>query len=352
MRLFRRKPETRANGGGDFYNAVVAQIQADAATKSADAGGTAAIEAAAGQLARAFAAAKCDHPAVTPRFLNQYGRDLIRGGASLHRLDMAAGALTLTPVSQWHWVGHGANPDAWTVNATDYGPSGSRTSWLPYSAVVWGTWGVTAATPWVGRGPASWAGLTAKLAGEAERSLGDESAGPVAQIITMPEGDSDDSDDERRGRLDKLKADLKAKRGDVSLVESTADGHGEGAAGAPHRDWVPERLGPQYPREVVEAARDGYERLLAACGTSVSLFSDADGTAQREALRRWHMGTVLPLAALLEAELTVKLETPITLTFDSYPLDIVGRASAVATLVQGAGMSLDEATRTVLLLDG
>ena len=32
------------------------------------------------------------------------------------------------------------------------------------------------------------------------------------------------------------------------------------------------------------------------CGASVSLFADADGTAQPEAWRRWHLGTVAPLA--------------------------------------------------------
>ncbi|MCY3609676.1 MAG: hypothetical protein F4117_00515 [Acidimicrobiales bacterium] len=46
------------------------------------------------------------------------------------------------------------------------------------------------------------------------------------------------------------------------------------------------------------------------------------------------MGTVLPLAALLEAELTVKLEADYTLHFDRYPLDIAGRAQAFRHLVE------------------
>ena len=50
-------------------------------------------------------------------------------------------------------------------------------------------------------------------------------------------------------------------------------------------------------------------RMVAACGASVSLFTDADGTAQREAWRRWHLGTVQPLARLLAHELTLRLET-------------------------------------------
>ena len=63
-----------------------------------------------------------------------------------------------------------------------------------------------------------------------------------------------------------------------------------------------------------------------ACGTVSPLFTDVDGTSQREALRRWRMGTVRPLARLLETELTVKLETEVRLRFDPYSLNVQGRA--------------------------
>ena len=64
MGWFRRSdPETRAsNGGGDFFNAVVAQLEAQASTRAADAGATAAVEAAAGALSRAFADAERRRP--------------------------------------------------------------------------------------------------------------------------------------------------------------------------------------------------------------------------------------------------------------------------------------------------
>ena len=80
--------------------------------------------------------------------------------------------------------------------------------------------------------------------------------------------------------------------------------------------------------------KDASEAVLAACGTPPSLFTDADGTSQREALWRWHLGTVLPLARLLEHELTLKLDTPVELKFDSYALDMVSRATVVAKLAQ------------------
>ena len=83
-----------------------------------------------------------------------------------------------------------------------------------------------------------------------------------------------------------------------------------------------------------------------------ALFVDnADGTAQREAIRRWHLGTVLPLARLLEHELTAKLETEVRLKFDAYPIDLAGRAQAFQKLVAG-GVAVTEALATGRLLAG
>ncbi len=81
----------------------------------------------------------------------------------------------------------------------------------------------------------------------------------------------------------------------------------------------------------------------------MSLFSDSDGTAQREALRRWHMGTVRPLARLLAHELTMRLETPVALKFDGYPLDLQARAATFQKLVAG-GVAVSEALATSGLL--
>ena len=70
---------------------------------------------------------------------------------------------------------------------------------------------------------------------------------------------------------------------------------------------------------------------------------------QREAIRRWHLGTVLPLARILERELEAKLEADVQLRFDSYPLDLAGRAQAFQKLVAG-GMDVARAAATTGLL--
>ena len=79
----------RRDSGGDFADAVVRLIEAQAAGTAADASSTAAVEAAAGALSRAFAAAEVvgepwAQETVSPAVLGQIGRDLIRKGDSLH----------------------------------------------------------------------------------------------------------------------------------------------------------------------------------------------------------------------------------------------------------------------------
>ena len=113
-------------------------------------------------------------------------------------------------------------------------------------------------------------------------------------------------------------------------------------AGAPQRDWIASRLGPNPPESLVRLASDTFARLTAACGASVSLFTDADGTAQREAWRRWHLSSVLPVAGLIEAELSARFEVGIRFGFDMYATDIAGRAMAFQKLVAG-GMSVEKA---------
>ena len=343
----------KRDSGGDFSDAVVRLIEARAAGTAVDAASTAAVEAASGALSRAFASAAVIgapwvQEAVSPATLAQIGRDLIRSGDSMHVIRMGRdGLVQLIPASSWHWEGN-HDPASWTVRVTAYGPSTSTTWNLSAASVVFVRWGSTPGQPYVGVGPLSWAHTTARLQSEAERSLADEASGPVAQIVPVPQDGGDDSDADP---LAMLKADIKAARGKALLVETSAAGWGEGRTAAPQRDWQAARLGPAPPESMATIRRDAFEAVLAACGTPPSLFTDADGTSQREALRRWHLNTVLPLARLVEHELSMKLETPVELKFDSYALDMVSRATVVAKLAQ-AGVPMTTALEAVSLDGG
>ena len=334
----------RRDSGGDFSDAVVRLIEAQAAGTAADASSTAAVEAASGALSRAFASAEVVGPAwvqeaVSPVVLGQMGRDLVRSGDSMHVIRMGNdGMVTLIPASSWHWEGT-HDPSTWTVRATCYGPSTSTTWNLPASSIVFCRWGSTPGQPYTGIGPLSWAHTTARLQSEAERSLADEAGGPLAQLLAIPQ---DGGDDAAGDPLKLLKADIAGARGKALLVETSAAGWGEGRTAAPQRDWQASRLGPMPPESMATIRKDAFEAVLAACGTPPSLFLDSDGTSQREAVRRWHLNLVLPLARMVEHELTAKLETPVKLKFDSYALDLAGRAQAFQKLVAG-GVPVNEA---------
>ena len=178
--------------------------------------------------------------------------------------------------------------------------------------------------------------------------MADEAAGPIANFIPHPSDGGDGTIDDPNAEL---KADISKARGAALLVETTAGGHDMGKAGAPQKDWVAERLGPEFPASMVAIQKQAFAGVLASCGVPPGMFEgNADGTSQREALRRWHLNTVMPLARMLSYELTMKLETEVKLTFDAYPLDLVSRATTIDKLVR-AGVALDDARKIAGLME-
>ena len=354
------KPEARQSGGG-YTDAIVSAIEAQASAKVADVSSTAAIEAAAGALSRAFASAEVEGPswvqeAVSPVWLGQVGRSLIREGASLSVIVMGAdGTVELVPAAFWNFENvnpgaqEGERESTWQARVSTYGPSTSYTRLVSRERLVFVRWGTSPGTRYRGQGPTSWAHLTARLQGEAERSLADEAAGPLAQIIPIPQdgGDGDEDTDP----LAMMKADLAKARGRAMLVETTAAGYGEGKAAAPTRDWKAERLGPAPPEAMVTLSDAAFARMLAACGCSPALFDDSHGTSKREALRQWHQGTVMPLARILQHELSARLDAPIKLRFDGYPRDMVSRATVFAKIAGVEGMTPRQALQIAGLLE-
>ena len=75
----------------------------------------------------------------------------------------------------------------------------------------------------------------------------------------------------------------------------------------------------------------------------MSLVTDADGTGQREAFRRFLTTAVQPVADLVAEELSTKLDTEISFRFDGlYAHDLQGRATSFQKLV-ACGMDVSEA---------
>ena len=343
-----RHTERRAS----FSEAVVAALYAGAAgTGTRDALATAALEAVATLYAGAFARAQLEPavPAVTPATLALIARDLIRRGESLHLVDVAGDALMLRPVGSWDIRG-GWDPATWWARCDLFGPSGNVTRFVPHSAVVHCRYAVDPSRPWAGVPPLGWAESTAALAGRLESSLANEAGAPSAQLVPVPADGGDGTDDDPHKQL---KADIAAARGRPVLVESTGAGWGQGPAGAPRGDWQQSRLGAEWPDVLRTTREDVFSHVLAACNVPPALVHErAEGTSQREALRRWlHLG-VEPLGSIVAAELAAKLDRP-GLRLDFSPLmasDLAGKARAIKGLVE-AGLDLPAAT-AIAGLDG
>ncbi len=311
-------------------------------TSRADPSAIAALEAATALYAGAFAGAEVESEraeAITPSARALMARDLIRRGESVHLVEVLANRVTLLPVGSWDVRG-GWREDSWFYRLDLFGPSGNVTRFVPGASVVHARYAVDAARPWLGISPLGWARVTGTLAANLERRLSEEAGAKVAHLLPVPQDGGSGGDDDPLGPL---KADLGRAKGETVLVETTSAGWGEGRMSAPMRDWQPSRIGANPPEVLPGLRRDVFGAVLSACGVPVSLVTDADGTSQREAFRRWLTASVIPLGGLLAAELSAKLEAPVRFDFTGlYAHDLAGRAAAFQRLASG-GMAVGEA---------
>ena len=344
-------PETRQSTQ-PFTDAIVSAIAAQAggtAVGSSDSVG--ALEMAAGAYSRAFAGATVQasdtvKKALSPAILGSIARSLIRRGESVYMINVRQGALHLQPVGSWDVRG-GWEPESYVYRLDAFGPSGNRTFLLPAASVIHCKYAYDPARPWFGLSPLAYASLTGSLGAAIQTRLSMEASGPSGYVVPMPaapQADDTEDDETTEGALTAIKRDLANSKGRTSFVETTNSGNGDRDA-RPAKDWVSERYGFNAPDIMAVLNSSVGQDILGVCGVPVSLFTDADGTSQRESWRRFVMGSVEPLAVLVAAELSAKLETPVTLDFQNlWAHDLAGRAAAFkALLAGGGGMSIERA---------
>ncbi|MDE0338126.1 MAG: phage portal protein [Caldilineaceae bacterium] len=328
---FWEKREERAAVDG-YSDAITAALAAQAANADQEFG-TGAEQACRWWWMVAFASADVSianraTAALTPSVFAHAGVQLFDYGDSLWEIAFAGGRLMLKPVSNWQLTG-----GVYELQVPD--PDHIVTRYRVPDAVLHLSIPGNNNQPWRGRSPGIGASVTRKLAAALENRLAEESGGPVGNLLPVPD---------TKG-TDKLQADIAALKGKAVMVPTTAGNWGQGSQGAPRTDWQPNRLGPTFAPPIPDL-RDGISaHLCAAYGVPPALVApDADGTAQRESLRRFLHGTIQPVARLLEAELSAKLDSPgLTLSFDRlFASDLSGRARAFQSMV-GGGLDVEKA---------
>ena len=341
-RFRRRRPAGQEYRAGYTDGRIDARVAA-ATSGPAVAEATAAVELAAGLIGHCFAMAEVKGgniatTALNPEFMAMLGRCLIVGGELVAMIEVDAGAVSLRPAANFDISG-GPNPRSWIYRLDLPGPTRPEARTVPGDGVIHARYSCDPARPWQGLGPLQRAGLSAKLVATLEQRLGQESGGRVGYLLMVPAGV--DGQDESVSRL---RQDLAGLAGQTALMETTADGWGEGRDAAPRRDLQPQRIGPDIPRGNIELRRDAGLGILGACGVPPGLFAGGDGTAQRESWRRFLHGTLQPLARQTAVELSAKLDAPdLEFNLDRlFASDLSGRARALGSMVQ-AGLDLNAA---------
>ena len=340
---FRGRTEHRQ---APYVDAIVRAILDSAEGESSSGGArtgdvlaTSAVETACQLYAAAFAAADVEG-ARAARFgaaeRSDLARALIRRGAAVYLLDTEGGMIRFIRAATWDVIG-GYRPQSWSYRVDLPGPSVTyKQQIVPAAGVLHFTYATGADRPWEGIAPVDYASLSARLHANLEQALTDESGGHRGYVLPMPAG-------VRSETVANLKADLRNLKGRTTLVESTAGGFGQGADRAPPRDWVPQRIGPNWPQAITEARREAAHSVLAACGVPLALVEPGDAQGAREAWRRFLHGAIAPLAARVAEELSEKLEASIRFTFDGlFASDVQGRARAYQSLT-GGGMAPERA---------
>ncbi|MDE2974562.1 MAG: hypothetical protein OXU64_07575 [Gemmatimonadota bacterium] len=300
---------------------------------------TAAVEACAGMWARAFASAEVEGDSfgvLTPGLLARVARSLIVAGESLHLIRVRGEDVRLIPSGSWDVFGDDPEPRGWVYRLQLDGPSGARTVTERHSGIVHVRYSDDPSRPWRGVGPMVRAGLSAELLSSLETRLRQEAGAPSAYVIPSPADGQETS-------TATLRSDVKAAKGGVVMAETMASGYGD-QSGAPQRDWQQSRIGA-HPPDVLRALRSDVGMAVCnACGVPAALLGGrSDGTLARESWRQFLHGSVAPVARIVEAEVSDKLDSAVKLEFTGlYASDVAGRAQAFQKLVAG-GMAVPEA---------
>ena len=350
------RKETRSTAQG-YTASLTAALEAGAVagTESAPLA-TAALEAAAGLYSRCLAAAvvrgaPAAERALTPSVLALIARNLIRRGEDHHVIRVRRGALELRPQGFAYAHGSGADPMAWTYSATEYGPTDSVHCWVPAASMLHCRFSVDSSRPWLGVPPWSWGSQTGAAVAALDRMIAREAAAPHGGLLEVPASPQTGEDEDTR-QLDAFREDLARAKGGLLVLEDASTWSASGA-GSGNPELRQTRFGFSPPDIVAAIRTDTGRDVLAACGVPPTLFvPNSDGTAQREAFRRFLHASLRPLARQIETEARVKLDMP-ELELDLSELwaaDVAGRARAFGALVKAGADPEDAAMNTGVVL--
>ena len=245
-----------------YTDAVVSAILSSAQGKTlAIPTATAALEACAGSVGRAFATAEVKarpiiSEALTPACMEIIGRSLLRRGEVVFFISTNGGRLRLLPADSHDLDGY-PDPDSWEYRLTLARPSRTMThDHVPAASVLHFRYANDATRPWVGHSPLDAASLAGRLSSETVNTLANESSGPVGRLLGIPKDGLDET-------VEKLTQQLANARGGIGMVES---GDWGSAGGGASMNPESKRFGADPPAALVALQDTASREIYAACG--------------------------------------------------------------------------------------
>lgn len=332
-------------------------------SREASAAATSALETVCMIYSSCLAAMKVSERSITPEIMSCIGRDLIRRGESLWRVELdGSGAVRLSQIATHSVHGRSSN---WRYEAHLLHPSGSDVVDLSRDEVLHFTWATDPVRgQWQGISPLALAATSMSAIGKLEKAILDESGIPPSQLIPMP-STAQNAPGKAQSFLDAGDTDAHdsaaaavwgsgaAARGNVMVVPSLTIDIASWTnskipqAGSPG-SYKPYRTGAEFGNSHDSIRRSLAHGVLSACGIPVSLggVDQGSGTESREAFRRFYATALAGLVRRLQSEFRVKLDDP-GLEIDASPLnaaDVIGRARSFQALANG-GMKIADAAR-------
>ena len=307
---------------------------------------TAAAVFAMSMVSRAFASAEV-RPASMATTLSapvraMIGLELLLRGEFLAEIDVSPSAQIILYPGYGKVVNGDHRPHTWRYELKLAQPGDAAeplTRNIAASGVVHVRDGADVLAPWKGYSRLARMGVPSQALADIEGRLGHDARTRVMHIIPVPDGTP-------AARVSDVGNSLRQSRGNVKLVETTAGGWGQGRLAAPSRDWEPRRVGPDIPQQNTMFRDSTAREIIAAMGVPQQLQYGAAGE-MREGYRQLQTIEIEPLARLVEAELSEKLEADIRFTFDRLAaIDINARARAFQGFITG-GLTLEAALSLV-----
>ena len=311
----------------DYTEQAIIAAEVEALGGTLDAGTLAVAESCAGLWERSLASATVEPmsgrlAALDPPFLALVARSLALHGNFVALIDLDGLAVRLLPSATFDV--HGDARSQW-YRLDVVGPDTTQTARAGADAVFHVGINAEPRQWWRGVSPLKRSKSTATLAAKIEGSLSREADIYTARFAGVDRG---------KGTYDAWKRTVETIRRKRGGVVFTGGNLGQSDGGK-----VPEpaKMRPEPDDTFADALRSAVGRdICSAFGVPVALFAErGDGAGQREAWRRFWLGTVQPLAILVQAECKAKLDPSCIVTLDALrAADEDGRSRAVARRAQ------------------